>query len=123
MHRGTVRILTAGSVQMRRDLLGRQSNAVELYRAGAVHGRQRHFAVADKRRPAALEREQPNNLTENQLAAWKALARCYRALGADGSALVNDVLIDAKTAKQIAELRGRTVRTGSDFTPGGFGNA
>ena len=37
MHRGTVRILTAGSVQMLRDLLGRQSchgaiNAVKLHR-------------------------------------------------------------------------------------------
>ena len=41
MHRGPVRILTAGSVQMLRDLLGRQSchgaiNAVELYRLTRV---------------------------------------------------------------------------------------
>jgi hypothetical protein len=35
------------------------------------------------------------------------LAKCYRALGADGSALINDVLIDAKTARQITESRGK----------------
>jgi hypothetical protein len=61
---------------------------------------QKHFAIADKRRLDAP--------TDSQDAAWKSLAKCYRALGADGSALVNDVLIDAKTTKQIAESRGKT---------------
>ena len=55
-----------------------------------------------------LERERPGNLTDDQLAAWKWPAQCYRQLGADGSALVHDVLVRAMTAKQIVESRGRT---------------
>lgn len=65
---------------------------------------QRCFALADKRQPVDLERERP----DDQSAAWKALARCYRALGADGSALVNDVLIHGLSAKDVATARGLT---------------
>jgi YD repeat-containing protein len=39
-------------------------------------------------------------------AAAEALAKSYRALGADGSALVRAMLIDGLTSKQIAEARG-----------------
>jgi hypothetical protein len=67
---------------------------------------QRHFGLADKRRPADLERERPGNLTEDQLLAWKALAKCYRALGQNGSAIIWDTLLSGMTAKQIAESRG-----------------
>ena len=45
-------------------------------------------------------------LTDRQIAAWKNLGRAYRQLGADGTALVHDVLISAMTAKQIAAARG-----------------
>ena len=65
---------------------------------------QKHFAIADKRRPVDLERERP----DDQSAAWKWLAKAYRALGADESALVNDALIRSRTTKQIMESRGRT---------------
>jgi hypothetical protein len=68
---------------------------------------QRHFGIADKRRAVDFELERQGNLTADQLLAWKWLAKCYRALGADGSALINDVLIDAKTARQITESRGK----------------
>jgi hypothetical protein len=84
---------------------------------------QRHFEIADKRRPADLQRVRPGNLADEQLAAWKAQVRCYRALGADGSALVNDVLIDAKTTKQIVESRAKRDRTRRGILSGGSGNA
>ena len=75
---------------------------------------QKHFGIADRRSEDRaytldhLERERPGTLTDDQLAAWKWLAKCYRQLGADGSALVHDVLVRAMTAKQIVESRGRT---------------
>ena len=75
---------------------------------------QEHFGIADRRSEDRaytldhLERERPGTLTDDQLAAWKWLAKCYRQLGADGSALVHDVLVRAMTAKQIVESRGRT---------------
>jgi len=75
---------------------------------------QEHFGIADRRSEDRaytldhLERERPGTLTDDQLAAWKWLAKCYRQLGADGSALFHDVLIRAMTAKQIVESRGRT---------------
>ena len=52
--------------------------------------------------------ERPDSLADDQLAAWKWLTKCYRELGLDGSAIVCDVLIHARTAKQIAESRGKT---------------
>jgi hypothetical protein len=62
---------------------------------------QRCYQLADKRRA-----EQPGALADDQRAAWESLAKCHRALGADGSALVNDLLIRGMTAKQIAASRG-----------------
>ena len=47
-------------------------------------------------------------LTDNQIKAWQWLAKSDRALGIDGSALVHDMLISARTAKQVAESRGLT---------------
>jgi hypothetical protein len=88
------------------DHLARGRIDMAQFRAGREF--QGHIEVADKMRPADLEREQPGNLDADQDAAWKWLAKCYRALGADGSALTNDVLIDGKTTKQIAESRSRT---------------
>ena len=75
---------------------------------------QKHFGIADRRSEDRaymldhLERERPGTLTDDQLAAWKWPAQCYRQLGVDGSALVHDVLVRAMTAKQIVESRGRT---------------
>jgi len=48
----------------------------------------------------------PEPITETQQKAAKRLAGVYRALGADGSALIHDVLIHRKTHSQIAFDRG-----------------
>jgi hypothetical protein len=45
-------------------------------------------------------------LTDSQLKAGKALARCYGALGRDGSCLAHDMLIGSMTLRQIAVARG-----------------
>jgi hypothetical protein len=67
---------------------------------------QRHFIIADKRRPADLERAQPDGLSGEQLAAWRWLSKCYRQLGLNGSSIVCGMLIDGMSIKQIAEARG-----------------
>lgn len=73
---------------------------------------QRHFGIAERGPRAiqwteAVDGDPPReNLTDGQLMAGKWLARCYRELGADGSAIVHDVLIHAMTAKQMARSRG-----------------
>jgi hypothetical protein len=73
---------------------------------------QRHFGIAE-RGPRAVQMSEAvdgdpprENLTDGQLMAGKWLAKCYRKLGADGSALVHDMLVHAMTAKQISESRG-----------------
>ena len=73
---------------------------------------QRHFGIAE-RGPSARQLSEAEdgappreNLTDGQLLAGKWLAKCYRKLGADGSALVHDMLVHAMSAKQIAESRG-----------------
>ena len=73
-------------------------------RASYLAGRefQRLYHLADRRRP-----DEPDALAEDQRAAWEILTKVYKQLGKDGSALINDVLIDAKTTKQIAEPRGK----------------
>ena len=83
------------------DHLARGRIDMAQFRAGREF--QKHFALADKR-----QREQPDNLTADQQAAWKWLARCYQQLGKDGSAVVHDALISARTTRQIAEARGKT---------------
>ena len=45
-------------------------------------------------------------LSDAQAKAWLWLSKCYRKLGADGSALVDDVLLPGMSAKQIAEAQG-----------------
>lgn len=73
---------------------------------------QRHFGIAERGPRAvqlseAVDGDPPREtLTDGQLLAGKWLAKCYRKLGSDGSALVHDMLIHAMTAKQIAGSRG-----------------
>ncbi len=73
---------------------------------------QRHFGIAE-RGPRAMQLSEAvdgdpprENLTDGQLMAGEWLAKCYRKLGADGSALVHDMLVHAMTAKQVAASRG-----------------
>ena len=75
------------------DPLANLSTRGHIDQAQFLAGRefQRHFGLADKRRP--------DNLTGEQLTAWKWLGKCYVRLGADGSALVNDVLIHCDDRK------------------------
>ena len=60
---------------------------------------QKHFRIAERgpRSPQlseAIDGNPPHEgLTDSQFKAWAWLSRCYRELGADGSALVNDMLI------------------------------
>ena len=98
MHRAAVIEATA---HPNRDLLTHHLARKHINRAQYDAGREfrRIFELADKRRDGA-------NLADDQDAAWKALAKCYRQLGHDGSALVHDMLIDGMTAKQVAEARG-----------------
>lgn len=73
---------------------------------------QRHFGIAERGPRAiqwteAVDGDPPReNLTDGQLRAGKWLTICYRKLGADGSAVVHDVLIHAMTARQMAASRG-----------------
>jgi hypothetical protein len=48
----------------------------------------------------------PEPITEAQRKSAIRLAKAHRELGADGSALVHDVLIHGKTYAQIAASRG-----------------
>lgn len=73
---------------------------------------QKHFQIAERGPRAvqwtdAVDGGLPHEpLTSAQLLAGRWLAKAYRKLGADGSALTNDMLIHAMTARQIAEARG-----------------
>jgi hypothetical protein len=73
---------------------------------------QRHFGIAE-RGPRAMQMAEAvdgcpprETLTDEQLKASRWLTRCYGALGRDGSALVHDMLIAARTTRQIAATRG-----------------
>ena len=46
------------------------------------------------------------NLTDEQMRAGKWLAKCYIALGKDGSSLMHDMLVHNRTTRQIASSRG-----------------
>ncbi len=48
----------------------------------------------------------PEPITESQQRAAQQLATVYRELGADGAALMHDVLIHGQSYKQIAAARG-----------------
>jgi hypothetical protein len=48
----------------------------------------------------------PEPITEAQRRAARQLAIVHRKLGADGSAIVHDVLVHNRTRKQVAESRG-----------------
>ena len=89
------------TVEQTHDPLAHHLARKHISRAQYDAGRefQRIFALADKRRPGA-------HTTSDQDAAWKAMAQCYRQLGHDGSALINDMLIGGLSAKQVAEARG-----------------
>jgi hypothetical protein len=99
---------------VRDDPLGDRHSRGHIDQAQFEAGRQfqRCFQIAERGPKAvqfseAVDGNPPREmLTDRQLAAWKWLAKCYRRLGADGSALVNDVLIHARTTKQVAASRG-----------------
>lgn len=73
---------------------------------------QRDFEAAE-RGPRAIDPgkeavdggQLPEALTESQRRAGRQLARVYRELGADGTALVHDVLVHALTMRRVAEKR------------------
>ncbi len=48
----------------------------------------------------------PEPISEAQRRAGRQLAIVHRELGADGSAIVHDVLVHNRTRKQVAESRG-----------------
>jgi hypothetical protein len=60
-------------------------------------------------------------LTDRQLKARRELARAYRALGHDGTALTLAVLIRSQTMQQIAEARGLTGQVWQRYLSGRFG--
>jgi hypothetical protein len=99
---------------VRDDPLGDRHARGHIDQAQFEAGRQfqKQFLIAERGPKAvqfseAVDGNPPReSLTDKQLAAWKWLAKCYRRLGADGSALVNDVLIHARTTKQVAASRG-----------------
>ncbi len=81
------------------------------YHAGLAF--QRDFEAAE-RGPCAIDPSKeyvdgglaPEPITEAQQRAARQLAVCYRQLGADGSALVHDVLIGRHTLLVVAKRRG-----------------
>ena len=80
------------------------------YQAGRAF--QQDFERAE-RGPKAIDLKEfvdgglmPEPLTDAQRKAGRSLARVYRALGANGSALAHDVLIHCRTMKQVAMSRG-----------------
>lgn len=82
------------------------------YQAGRAF--QGDFQRAE-RGPRAIELKEwvdgglpPEPLTEGQRKAAKQLAVVYRELGANGSALVHDVLVHGRTMVVIAAMRGLT---------------
>ncbi len=83
---------------------------------------QRDFEAAE-RGPCAIDPGKeavdggrtPEPITEAQQRAGKALARAYRDLGPDGSALMHDFLIDGRTMNGIAERRGLTGRRWEEY--------
>lgn len=83
---------------------------------------QRDFEAAE-RGPCAIDPSKeavdggltPEPITEAQQKAGKALAAAYRELGADGSALMHDFLIDGRTMSGIAERRGMIGRRWEEY--------
>ena len=73
---------------------------------------QRWFGLAE-RGPRAVQLAEAvdgsppqETITDEQLKASYWLAKCYGALGRDGSALICDMLIGCRTTRQIAAARG-----------------
>jgi hypothetical protein len=83
---------------------------------------QRDFEAAE-RGPCAIDPSKeavdggltPEPITEAQQAAGKALALAYKQLGADGSALMHDFLIDGRTMAGISERRGLAGRGWDEY--------
>jgi hypothetical protein len=80
------------------------------YEAGRAF--QKHFQVAE-RGPMAMQIAElvdgnppRETLTDEQLKAGKWLAKCYGALGRDGSMLMHEMLVANRTTRQIARARG-----------------
>jgi hypothetical protein len=57
----------------------------------------------------------PEPISEAQRRAARQLAIVHRALGADGSAIVHDVLVHNRTRKQVAESRGLAGQAWQDY--------
>jgi hypothetical protein len=68
-----------------------------------------------------VQRREP--ITEGQRNAVLGLNRAERELGADGSALVHDVLIQGMTSRRSRNGAGCTASAGGIISPGGFRNA
>jgi hypothetical protein len=73
---------------------------------------QKWFAAAE-RGPRAMQMSEAvdgdpprETLTDEQMWAGKWLTKCYGALGKDGSILMHEMLIEAKTTRQVAAARG-----------------
>jgi hypothetical protein len=83
---------------------------------------QRDFEAAE-RGPRAIDPSKeavdggqlPEPITEAQRHAANALAKAFRQLGADGSALMHDFLIDARTMADIAARRGMVGQRWNDY--------
>ena len=54
-------------------------------------------------------------ITESQRKAVLRLNRCERELGADGSALVHDVLVKGMTMEQVGQRRGLRSQRWNDY--------
>lgn len=83
---------------------------------------QRDFEAAE-RGPCAIDPSKeavdggriPEPITEAQKRAADALAKAFKHLGADGSALMHDFLVDGRTMKDIAARRGLVEQRWHDY--------
>ena len=99
---------------VRNDPLGDRLARGRIDQAQYLAGRefQKHFRMAEKgpRSPSLSEAIDGTplheGLTDSQLKAWAWLSKCYRKLGSDGSALINDMLIHGRTTGQVAASQG-----------------
>ena len=98
---------------VRNDPLGDRLARGRIDQAQYLAGRefQKHFRMAeqlDDRLPRSEAIDDPSGrLTDAQLKAWAWLSKCYRRLGSDGGALINDMLIRNMTTGQVAASQGQ----------------
>ncbi len=102
------------------DLYSRGHIDAAQYEGG--RGFQRDFELAE-RGPCAIDPSKeavdgglmPEPITEAQKRAADGLARAFRELGSDGSALMHDFLVDGHTMAGIAARRGLVGRRWDDY--------